>query len=62
MLLDVRTPQTEVHHQVPFCQVEPDAVACCAREIIKHFDEHGTRYLTALRALCRKKKGLVVEV
>lgn len=62
MLLDVRTPQTEVHHQVPFCEVEPDVVACCAREIIKHLDEHGTRYLTALRALCRKKKGLVVEV
>ncbi|KAF3329443.1 hypothetical protein FCM35_KLT04774 [Carex littledalei] len=59
-LFSVYGNQTEVH-QVPFCEVEPDAVACSAREIIKHLDEHGTRYLTALRALCRKKKGLVVE-
>ncbi|XP_078181614.1 uncharacterized protein At3g49140-like isoform X3 [Carex rostrata] len=60
-LFSVYGNQTEVHHRVPFCEVEPDAVACSAREIIKHLDEHGTHYLTALRALCRKKKSLVVE-
>jgi hypothetical protein len=60
-LFSVYGNQTEVHFQVPFCEVEPDAVACSAQEIIKRLDEYGTRYLTALRALCCKKKGLVVE-
>jgi hypothetical protein len=58
----VHTSQTEVHHQIPFREVEPDAVACSAQEIIKRLDEYGTHYLTALRALCRKKKALVVDV
>ncbi|KAJ1703708.1 hypothetical protein LUZ63_003487 [Rhynchospora breviuscula] len=60
-LFSVFGKQTEVHHRLPFHEVEPDYVACSAREIIERLDEYGTNYLVALRALCRKKKGLIVD-
>lgn len=45
-----------------FQDAEPDVIAHCASAIIERFNEDGMQFDAALKALCRKRKGLVVEV
>ncbi|XP_077250660.1 pentatricopeptide repeat (PPR) superfamily protein isoform X2 [Tasmannia lanceolata] len=44
-----------------FQDAEPDILVHSASTIIKHFTEYGMKSNIALKALCRKKKGLNVE-
>ncbi|XP_020702358.1 uncharacterized protein At3g49140 isoform X2 [Dendrobium catenatum] len=44
-----------------FQDAEPDVLAHCASAIIERFSEDGMQFDAALKALCRKRKGLVVE-
>ena len=45
-----------------FLDAEPDVLAHSAPAIIDSFSEYGVQGSIALKALCRKKKGLIVEV
>lgn len=45
-----------------FQDAEPDVLANSASAIIERFNEYGTECNTALKALCRRRKGLAVEV
>lgn len=45
-----------------FLDAEPDVLAHSAPAIIDRFSEYGVQGSIALKALCRKKKGLIVEV
>ncbi|KAJ3678145.1 hypothetical protein LUZ60_001948 [Juncus effusus] len=44
-----------------FQDAEPDILACSSSLIIDRINIHGKKSNSALRALCRKKKGLIVE-
>ncbi|OAY73893.1 Uncharacterized protein ACMD2_01238 [Ananas comosus] len=44
-----------------FQDAEPDVLANSASAIIERFNEYGTQCNTALKALCRRRKGLTVE-
>lgn len=44
-----------------FQDAEPDVLAHSASAIIERIHEYGTQGNAALKALCRKKKGLIVE-
>lgn len=45
-----------------FQEAEPDVLVHSASTIIEHLTEYGMKCDTALKALCRKKRGLHVEV
>ncbi|KAK1265814.1 hypothetical protein QJS04_geneDACA016652 [Acorus gramineus] len=45
-----------------FHNAEPDILAHSALALIDHFNQYGTMFTAALKALCRKKKHLDVEV
>lgn len=45
-----------------FQDAEPDLLARSASAIIERFNEYEMGCTAALKALCRKRKGLVVEV
>lgn len=59
-LISVYGGQSVINFQ-DFQDAEPDVLAHCASAIIERFSESGIHGNDALKALCRKRKGLVVE-
>ncbi|XP_020576976.1 uncharacterized protein At3g49140 isoform X2 [Phalaenopsis equestris] len=59
-LFSVYGDQSTINLQ-DFQDAEPDVLAHCASAIMQRFCEDGKQFVAALKALCRKKKGLVVE-
>lgn len=59
-LFSVYGDQTMIDLQ-DFLDAEPDVLAHSAPAIIDSFSEYGVQGSIALKALCRKKKGLIVE-
>lgn len=59
-LFSVYGDQTMIDLQ-DFLDAEPDVLTHSAPAIIDSFSEYGVQGSIALKALCRKKKGLIVE-
>lgn len=59
-LFSVYGDQSTINLQ-DFQDAEPDVLVHSAPAIIEHFSEYGMKCDVALKALCRKKKGLNVE-
>lgn len=53
--------QTSIEVQ-EFCDGEPDILAHCSAAIIDRMNFAGNKTEEALKALCRREKGLEVEV
>lgn len=45
-----------------FLDAEPDVLAHSASAIIERINQYGVQCNVALRSLCRRRKGLIVEV